>query len=145
MIVGIGVDIVAVDRFNKWTAYSLDQLCKIFTLQELADSKDEQGVLIAEKLATRFAAKEAFYKALSAALVEWQLTEKQFGLLSLCRYVSVVYSEWKTPLLHVTWESIVALIGPLPLQVTMHLSLSHEKATAIAFVVLSAGLPVQNT
>lgn len=145
MIVGIGTDIVEVKRFSSWLDYSQERLEKVFTPQELHDCFGEESAQLTaetiraseEKLAVRFAAKEAFYKALSAALVSMNLAQNEFSFLSTCRYVSVVSGTWGVPLLLVDWDFFANKVAkPLPL-LQAHLSLSHEKTMALAFVVLS--------
>lgn len=64
MIVGVGVDIVSIKKMEKavkrWGRFFLD---KIFNNEEL--KKIPQGKLYYQKLAARFAAKEAIIKATS--------------------------------------------------------------------------------
>ena len=136
MILGIGTDIVDVARFEKWAGYSHTRLLKIFSEQELAQCKHD-NLYIPEKLAARFAAKEAFYKALSASLVTLKKTEKTFSLLSTARFVTVAYAEWGVPYIVIDWQSFAQKnnIDCLPL-LSVHLSLAHEKSHALAFVVI---------
>lgn len=137
MIYGIGTDIVLIDRFNQWASYSPERLAKIFALEELKDCCIN-GVLIPEKLAARFAAKEAFYKALSAALVQLGLTGQTFSLLFTCPHVMITSGTWQVPVLQVNWAGLEEKIGATLPKLSVHLSLSHEKTAAIAFVVISA-------
>ena len=138
MILGIGIDLVSIERFRRWTTYSPAQLARVFSDTELRDCTDAAGVLDPAKLATRFAAKEAFFKALSAALVSLNKTDKTFSLLWLCRHVQVTLGTWGVPMLVVDWAAIEQQIGsPLP-KIAVHLSLSHEKeyAQAVVFIDL---------
>ena len=69
MIYGIGVDIIKIERFKKVLERWGDRLCKrVFTPQELAicQSKAEPS----RHLALRFAAKEAFLKALGRGMFQ---------------------------------------------------------------------------
>ena len=83
MILGIGTDVVQVSRFERWRKYKKEQLLRIFSPQELNDCFVE-GVLNIEKLASRFAAKEAFFKAFSQMLVRLQVTRVPFSFLFAC-------------------------------------------------------------
>ncbi len=140
MIVGIGTDIVEVARFIPWITAPHKQLTSIFSEQEIIDCiiSGAQAQQIAEKLAARFAAKEALYKALSAALVSLHINpDKTFSFMFAAQHVSVVLSPLGTPLYSVNWQPLYEKIGqPLP-QLTLHLSLAHEKTQAIAFTVIS--------
>lgn len=131
MICGVGADIVDIARFEGWTKYPQEQLLKIFSPQELADCS-----LVPEKLAARFAAKEAFFKALSATLEHKSLTQQEFTLSFICRTVSVTQSNWGTPQLAVDWQSIHGKIGHTLPHFTTQLSLSHDGSMAVAFVII---------
>ena len=77
MIYGVGVDIVKIDRFEKALARWGDHLCeKVFTAQELSTCR--QKARPGRHLALRFAAKEAFLKALGIGMfqgVSWKEIE----------------------------------------------------------------------
>ncbi len=140
MITGIGTDIVEVTRFIPWITAPASQQGAIFSEQEIADCITEKADSqnIAERLAARFAAKEAFYKALSATLGNLSITPKQqFSLMFTAQHISVTTDKLGTPTLSIFWEPFFEKIGqPLPL-LTIHLSIAHEKTHALAFVVIS--------
>lgn len=154
MILGIGTDIVKIDRFKNWKDHFLGQpvdgthkcgiipLKRIFSEVELADCRrdnpagDKNCSYDLEGLAVRFAAKEALFKALSAALVKLEITKNEFSLLFLCRHASVEKTTWDVPALKINWSAIEEVVGVLP-KISADLSLSHEKEFAIATVVLS--------
>jgi holo-[acyl-carrier protein] synthase len=77
MVIGIGIDIIEIDRIKK----SVDQfgdhfLNKIYTKKELEYSLSKSNKY--QHLAARFAAKEAIYKALSSdtdTVYSWQDVE----------------------------------------------------------------------
>lgn len=74
MIVGIGVDIVEVGRIEKAVSRFGDRFLKrVFTEQELAYSMSKTHPY--QKLAARFAAKEAAFKALGTGLTAWKEAE----------------------------------------------------------------------
>ena len=123
MIRGVGVDLVSVRRLERaierWGQRFLD---RIFTPAEIA--RCEQRVRPANCLALRFAAKEAFAKALGLGM--------QQGLR--WRDIEVVQDELGKPdlLLHNRAEQ---LLGTMQAQKTW-LSLSDERDSAIAVVIL---------
>jgi holo-[acyl-carrier protein] synthase len=77
MIYGIGVDIVKIERFKKALDRWGDHLCKrVFTQQELLICQNKAQP--EKHLALRFAAKEAFLKALGRGMfqgVAWKEIE----------------------------------------------------------------------
>jgi holo-[acyl-carrier protein] synthase len=83
MIRGLGIDIIEVDRIRRATArWGEAFLCRVFTPDELARGGAPQRA--AERLAGRFAAKEAVMKALGLGRrgVGWQeieITVDPFG------------------------------------------------------------------
>jgi holo-[acyl-carrier protein] synthase len=77
MIRGLGIDIVEVDRIRRAVARWGDAfLCRVFTPEELARGGARSSV-VTERLAGRFAAKEAVMKALGLGRrgVGWQEIE----------------------------------------------------------------------
>ena len=74
MIVGIGIDVVEVERIEKAVRRFGDRFLKrVFTEQEIAYSMNK--VHPYQKLATRFAAKEAAFKALGTGVTRWKEAE----------------------------------------------------------------------
>lgn len=135
MICGVGTDIVDVTRFARWTDYPETQLQKTFTQQELIDCTIN-GILNPEKMATRFAAKEAFYKALSATLVNLKLNKQTFSFIATCPHVAVAIGPWGVPTLQVDWQELQKYAAVSFPALSCYLSLSHEKTMAIAFVII---------
>ncbi len=134
MILGIGTDIVNPTRFVRWQHYSAERVLRVFTLQELEVST-ASGKFVPEKLAVRFAAKEAFYKAFSAMLVGLEKTHKTASLLAVCKAVEVVASDWGPQLL-INWEYLQELFGCILPKVYVHCSLAHEREMVVAFVII---------
>jgi holo-[acyl-carrier protein] synthase len=131
MIVGMGIDAVEIERFEPWTRFSYKQLLRIFSAHEI-DYCFSVPAKTAERLAARFAAKEAFFKALSAAAPGHGLS-----LLSICKNVSVVRQAGLPPVLQVNWQSLSDLSEKgLPETILTHLSITHTKTMAIALVLL---------
>lgn len=136
MILGVGTDIVQVSRFNHWQHFPASKLLRVFAEQELADCLSSSGY-VPEKLAARFAVKEAFFKALSAMLVAVNKTEKTFTLLTICPQVWIEKGTWEVPVVRVNWDFFQTLVGGgLPLA-RVAVSFSHERNYAVAFVVIS--------
>lgn len=113
MIVGIGIDLIEVERVKK----ALDEhprfSDRVFTAEEVRYSSGKRNA--AQHLAARFAAKEAFFKALGRR-VPW--TD-----------VGVVNLESGQPVLEVKNAGTMGFSRA-------HLSLSHLKSYAQAIVVL---------
>lgn len=119
MIVGIGVDMVDVPDFEKRLARG--PLADVFSESERAYA-DGRPAHRAQILAGRWAAKEAFAKALGAGLrAQWPLDA-----------IEVVREESGRPALRVA----PALSHLLPDGAILHLSLTHTPAQAVAFVII---------
>lgn len=123
MIRGVGVDIVEHVRFEKHLENERF-LAKILHAWELAsiESSTEDSVAL---IASRFAAKEAFSKALGTGMRNLSFNE-----------IEVDHDELGAPFFRFHDESaqVVARLG----EVRIHLSLSHERSTSVAFVVIEA-------
>lgn len=124
MVIGIGVDIVEIERLERAMESHGDRLRdRIFTSGEIA-----YCLLTArrgERFATRFAAKEAARKALGAAV---PLTALPW------RDIEVVSSDEGAP--HLQFHGRAAdLLSRLGVNRT-HVSLSHSQHQAIGFVII---------
>jgi holo-[acyl-carrier protein] synthase len=122
MILGIGVDSVEINRFSQWHTYSQEKLRRIFSSQEIDYCLSNQS---AERFAVRFAAREALYKALSYAFPNTKIP-----FLTLCASVSIIKRDGLPHLM------IHNNLGIDMSDLTLHLSLSHSRAIATAFVVI---------
>jgi holo-[acyl-carrier protein] synthase len=125
MIYGIGTDIVAIQRFQRFIDEdNAPLLQRIFTLGERQVCGARKGS--AACYAARFAAKEAFLKALGTGLrggISWHDME-------------VVNDGLGKPALVLSGKA-GAVFGEYGLATT-HLSLSHDSGHAVAMVVLEA-------
>ena len=123
MIVGVGIDDVDVERF----ARSLDRTpslpVRLFTAGEREYAARAQPDTAAQRLAARFAAKEAVLKALGAGL----------GACGFHDIEIVRDEESGAPavVLHGPAAALAAARGAT----TLHLSLTHTETRATAFVV----------
>lgn len=130
MIFGIGTDITDVKRFEKWVK-DFDLMARYFNVDELNSigvnveekSLNQNEKLVIEKLAVRFAAKEAFGKALGIGLKGLKLTD-----------ICVRNQEGGKPFLEISGKA-KSIMDELEIK-NCHLSLSHESTMAVAFVVL---------
>ncbi len=117
MIVGLGVDIVDVDRFQDSLLRTPGLALRLFTPAERAAGRSE-------RLAARFAAKEALSKALGAPPgLSWQDAEIQT-------------SEDGAP--HLELRGTVAAAAMKRGAASWQVSLSHDAGMAIAVVILES-------
>jgi len=132
MITGIGIDIVEINRMYKWLdnlnllerffhSNEISFLSSRYTLQE----KDVNKQQYAQALAARFAAKEAFGKALGTGLSGISLKD-----------IMVLNNENGKPEIKLFGSALDAFIKSGAAK--SHISLSHEKENAIAMIILEA-------
>jgi holo-[acyl-carrier protein] synthase len=121
MITGIGIDIVHIKRMERWLG-NAKLLQRFFHPDEIAFALS-LGKNASQTLAARFAAKEAFGKALGTGLAEVKLTE-----------ITVINKENGKPELKLYGSAQEALEKSGAQRV--HISLSHERENALAMVVL---------
>lgn len=112
MIRGIGVDISAPERFEGMDGRLLSRL---FTEREI----EKAPLRNAEYFASRFAAKEAFAKAMGTGIRGFSLTD-----------IEVDEDENGKPFFVLHGKAAKMADG-----VMLHLSLSHEREAAIAMVI----------
>jgi holo-[acyl-carrier protein] synthase len=119
LVKGVGIDIIEVKRFSRILAERKEKLLKrIFTDGELESCK-----MAANRLAGRFAAKEAFFKALGTGFrgFKWQDVEIKNNALGAPHFL---FSE--RLMLHLKDLGVTKV----------HLSISHCKEYAVAQVIL---------
>jgi holo-[acyl-carrier protein] synthase len=123
VIAGFGIDAVFIPRFEKWAG---DQklLERFFHPDEIRASR-ERGNGMVHSLAARFAAKEAFGKALGTGLAG-------FGL----KDIVVKNRVGRAPVLELSGKAFDAMRKRGAAKV--HLSLSHERDMAFAAVILES-------
>ena len=121
-MLGIGCDLADVERIEKAIARKGFKE-RVFTPEEIAYCTGPHGDK-AQSYAARFAAKEAFLKAIGTGLRgSGQLTD-----------ISVINDDLGKPELHVTgyYAAYIEKLGVTKI----HLTLSHTATTAMAVVVL---------
>lgn len=120
MIFGIGTDITEVKRFQKWI--DNPSLIERFFSKEEIKSAPENRLL--EYYASRFACKEAFVKALGTGFSNFSLKE-----------ISIIKDELGKPFIK-TEGNAEKLVKDRCGNCVIHVSISHEKEYAVAFVVI---------
>lgn len=121
MIAGIGTDITEVGRFEKWVK-NPEMLERFFNEKECGFSGSIASQC--QHYAARFAAKEAFSKALGTGITGFNLKE-----------VYITKDSEGKPLLNIEGAALSIMKERLG-ECNAFISLSHEKEYAVAFVVL---------
>jgi holo-[acyl-carrier protein] synthase len=121
MITGIGIDMIEVKRMERWLN-NLSLLERYFHNEELTLVLSRKNTA-AQTLAARFAAKEAFGKALGTGLAQIELKD-----------IIVINNDNGKPEMKLmrTAQKAFEKSGAYKI----HLSLSHERENAIAMIVL---------
>ena len=121
MIFGLGIDFVNVNRMRHWT--KTDGIIQRFFHPSEVEAAFSRGSSSILSFAARFAAKEAFGKALGTGLKGLRLTDIE---------VKNNHNGKPEIILHETaLEAFMDLAGS-----TLHLSLSHENDAAVAVVII---------
>ncbi|MGE5676368.1 MAG: holo-ACP synthase [Mycobacterium leprae] len=123
MITGIGVDIIEVERIARVLARHPGRfLDRVYTPGEQADCAAADASVAAQRLAARFAAKEALLKALGIGLRSVRWTD-----------VEVVRAQSGKPSLRLS--GALAEVARAQQVTALHVSMSHCKEYAMAQVV----------
>jgi holo-[acyl-carrier protein] synthase len=118
MIVGIGVDVVDLARFERATTRTPGVLTRLFAESEQCDGEARRSL---RSLAARFAAKEAVIKAIGDSTgVRWH-------------DMAVVSDGLRNPSIEV-YNSLADIVQARGIS-TIHLSMSHDAGVAIAYVI----------
>ncbi len=126
-VIGIGIDLVDIERFRRSLARTPSMRARLFTEVELADVAPQSDPV--PSLAARFAAREAVMKSLGVGL-------GAFGFHD----VWVERAPSGRPLLSVTGRAaeLAANAGVA----TWHLSLTHSDTMAAAYVMADGAMVV---
>ena len=121
MIVGVGIDLIQIEKIAK-NIHSKTYLRKIFTESEITDCKSVANS--AECFAGKFAAKEAFMKAIGKGIHQ----EVWFT------QIEVLNEESGAPYVRVNGEAESSMnqLGAK----NIHISITHTKNTAAAVAIL---------
>lgn len=127
-MISLGIDAVEINRFNNFKKYKQKQLEKLFTKNEIEYCLSNL-VKSAERFAARFAAKEAFYKAISPLL------GNPTDFLSLCKNIEVKKDISNSVYLNIDL-AVFILKDNIEIKNTL-LSITHSKNIAIAVVIIN--------
>lgn len=131
----VGIDIVAVARFEDWKNYSDHMLLKTFHSTEVEHYRElveTNSVRAAQFLTSRFAVKEALFKAMSDLLRKTQtVSSKPF--LELARSVYLKKTLEGVPFFT---SEVLELLLP-GLMIESSISLAHERCCVVAVVLLN--------
>ena len=131
MIVGVGNDIVEIDRINLiYKKFGEKFLNKVYTRNEINLFKQNKSRLI-YRLANRFAAKEAFYKALN---------HNKKSRIPSFKDVEIMNAKGGMPYLNIsnTAKKLCLELIPNGCSYKVHLSISDERNYAFAFVIIES-------
>ncbi len=118
MIIGIGIDVVDLERFGKSVARTPGVMTRLFAESEQMMGDERRSI---PSLAARFAAKEALIKALGDSEgVRWH-------------DMAVVSDHLRNPTIEV-YNALAAIVAGRGIT-RIHLSMSHDAGVAIAYVV----------
>lgn len=120
MIIGIGTDIIEIDRIEKAVKRTKLFIDKLFTKKEIA--MFEVRGFKSEVIAGNFAAKEAISKALGTGF-------RNIGL----KDIEVLRDELGKPVVNLSSKVYDVLKRR---DINMHLSISHNRTSAIAYAVI---------
>ena len=123
MIAGIGTDITEVKRFEKWVK-NPEMLERFFNEKERSFAGSDSAKC--QHYAVRFAAKEAFSKALGTGITGFQLKD-----------VYITNDSEGKPLLNIEGSALSQMKERLG-DCNAFMTLSHEKEYAVAFVILES-------
>ena len=124
MILGVGIDVVHPQRLRRWQEIP-GLLERFYHPEELAQCRKRSGEAAVLSLAARFAAKEAFGKALGSGLAGLAL-----------RDMAVMNNALGKPELQLTGSAQAALQRAGGKRV--FISLSHEKQAVLAMCVIES-------
>lgn len=121
-MIGVGLDLVAINRFSSFHTFTHKKLQRIFSPSEITYAL-QVPCKSSERFAARFAAKEALYKALSVAL-----GKPPCPFLTLCKYTWIQCAP--LPKFHINWQKL----GLPTFTVLLSISHTHEYAQCIVYI-----------
>jgi len=125
MIIGIGTDLLEIDRIKRILESKTAQrfMERLLTAEEQAQAEQRQGRLV-EFLAGRFSAKEAVAKALGCGI----------GAEVSFHDIEITYEPSGRPICRISLQSLERL--KLSSHVKIHLSVTHTDRLAAAYVIV---------
>ncbi len=125
-MIRIGIDAVDIERFSQWSSYNKTKLKRIFSEAEIAYCLSNPSKA-AERFAVRFAAKEAFYKAIASS------SEKPIPFLLVCKQCELIKNAIGMPIMKANWPALL-----IKESYSVQLSLTHTRLTAIAAIIIQS-------
>ena len=124
VIAGIGTDMIEVERIRKFVSHESGRLDSVYTPAEIAYCSAKR--FPEQHFAARFAAKEAFMKAMGT------------GWRDGIRFadIEIVHDELGKPALNVSGKAREVLEKMVGSSYTVHVSMSHLKQFATATVII---------
>ena len=119
MIIGIGTDIIEINRIERAVKSNKNFIKKVFTEKEIEMFNKRN--MRSEVIAGNFAAKEAISKALGTGI-------KGFSLVD----IEILRDEFGKPIAQLS-NTIGAIVNK---EYRVNISISHNKTSAIAFAIL---------
>lgn len=130
MIIGIGCDVVNIERFNKSSEF-LERFSKRILgkdeLREFLNDKNSEKEKVYTKLAKLYAAKEAFSKALGTGFREGIFLSD----------VQILHDNLGKPYLKIGGEALVHL-NKLAMNNSLYVSISDDYPCAMAVVIIES-------
>lgn len=130
MILGIGIDTIAISRFDEYHTHDHAFLEKLFSKQEIAYCLSQPNP--AQHFASRFATREAFFKAHQAMLATLN-AQHPATLITINKHIQVIHNERGLPSIDANWQSLLPGEIPAP---RAHISMTHAGEYATAVVIL---------
>lgn len=131
MIIGIGCDVVNMERLNKSPEFLERFLKRIASSEEISDilkkGKSTDTALIMAKSAKIYAAKEAFVKALGTGFRDGIYLSD----------IQVLHNDFGKPYFKISGNTKTYMQNNFP-PVNISLSISDDYPTAIAFVIIES-------
>lgn len=132
MILGIGIDSVNIERFDEYQLYSAEKLQKLFSPEEIVYCLGKERPAV--HFASRFATREAFFKAYQAMLHHYA-QDHTANLFTINKKIQVMHTPKGLPYVSALWPDLLPEGVAIP---QVHLSITHTHEVATAFVLLSS-------
>ncbi len=139
VIVGVGVDIVDVSRFNSWISWEKGKLARFFGSEELGYIFEPRNIdRRMERMAICFAMKEAFLKAFTQFLLldENKNFQRRPALFFFTKSVFLSQTKLGVPVAKVNWPQIEGFFGISCSDIKVQFSVSHSKSYGVVFLIL---------
>lgn len=127
-MINFGIDSIEINRFERWSKYNINTLKKVFTINEIQYCLSIKPKT-KERLAARFCAKEACYKALNTLL------KKPISLFTFFKYIEIKKQSSGLPEISIDFKKIKLKDNVIINNIL--LSITHTKSIATALVIIT--------